>query len=134
MFGILDLNWKPTADQDTPPVGRAPAIVRNDTWTHTIRVIDGAANGFDSWDWAAQVRAARLTGSTAGTPLASMEVSLEVDDDDLLVHLGLPSTVTTGLELPQGGVWDLQLTDGTTVTTWLQGKVKVLDDVTRVTS
>lgn len=130
MYGILDLTWKPSATEDTPPAGKAPAIVRNDTWAHTIRVTDGVLNGFDDWGWAAQLRDARLTGTTAGAALADFGVTLEADGDDLLVHLGLTSAQTTPLT-PTSGYWDLELTDGTTVATWLAGKAKVLDDVTR---
>lgn len=132
MWAYLDLNWKPKPTESTPPVGKAPGLIRNDTYAHTIRVTDGVLNGFDDWTWTAQIRLARLTASaTVAAPLASFTVTLEADGDDLLVHLGLASATTTTLNVPKEAFWDLQLSDGTTVTTWLTGKVKVFDDVSR---
>lgn len=132
MFATLDLVWKPSASESTPPAGKAPAIIRNDTYAHTIRVTDGVLNGYDTWTWIAQIRTKRLVaGATVAAALASFTVVLEADVDDLLVHLSLSSTTTTALDLPQGGFWDLQITDAGVVATWLAGKVKVLDDVSR---
>lgn len=132
MWAYLDLVWKPSATEPTPPAGKGSAIIRGDTESRTIRVTDGTLNGYDAWDWSAQIRAQRLTGATAGDPLVSYTVTLEPDGDDLLVHLLLAPNET--LTLPNAAFWDLQLTDGTTVTTWLSGKVKVLDDVTRASA
>lgn len=133
MYATLDLVWKPSAGVATPPAGKAPAIVRNDTYSHTIRVTDGTLNGYDTWDWIAQIRPLRLVaGATVAAALADFTVSLETDGDDLLVHLLLSSTTTTALSLPKAGAfWDLQLADAGVVATWLSGKVKVLDDVSR---
>lgn len=132
MFATLDLVWKPSVGVTTPPAGKAPAIVRNDTYAHTIRVTAGVTNNYDDWTWIAQIRTARLkAGVTAGTPVADFTVSLEVDGADLLVHLLLPSATTTALSVPNGAFWDLQLSLAGVVATWLSGKVKVLDDVSR---
>lgn len=132
MFANLDLIWKPSAGVETPPAGKAPAIVRNDTYAHTIRVTDGVLNGYDTWTWIAQIRTARLGSSaTVAAALASFTVSLEAVGNHLLVHLLLPSATTTSLSLPAGGFWDLQLTKAGVVATWLAGKVKLLDDVSR---
>lgn len=133
MFATLDLTWKPSAGVATPPAGKAPAIIRNDTYAHTIRVTDGVLNGYDDWTWIAQIRPLRLVaGATVAAALASFTVTLEADGDDLLVHLLLSSTATTALSLPKAGAfWDLQLTNAGVVATWLAGKVKILDDVSR---
>lgn len=133
MFATLDLVWKPSPGVDLPPAGKAPAIVRNDTYAHTIRVTDGVTNGYDTWTWIAQIRPVRLkAGVTVGAALASFTVTLENDGADLLVHLLLSSTTTTALSIPAAGAfWDLQLTNAGVVATWLAGKVKVLDDVSR---
>lgn len=136
MPAILDLTWKPSAGVETPPAGKAPAIYRNDTYEHTIRVVDGVTNGYDSWTWIGQIRRTRLAyDATVGATAASFTVTLEPDvvtPADLLVHLLLDSTTTTALSLPSaGGFWDLQLTLAGVVATWLAGKVKILDDVSR---
>lgn len=132
MYGTLDLTWKPSASEALPPAGKAPAIYRNDTYSHTIRVTDGVLNGYGDWTWIAQIRTRRLVaGATTPAISASFTVTLENDVDDLLVHLLLSSTTTTALSLPSGGFWDLQLTNAGVVATWLAGKVKVLDDVSR---
>ena len=132
MFGRLDLTWKPKGPTDvTPPAGKAPAIVRGDTYAHVIRVTDGWLLGLQDNDYAAQLRADRLTSSTAGDPLASFTVDLEQDGDALLITIGLTSTVTLGLL--EDMFWDLQsISAGDVVTTLLSGAAKTLDDVTRV--
>ena len=131
MFATLDFVWKPSASSPTPPVGKGPAIVRNDTFAHTFRITDGIVNGYDDWTFIAQIRRARLTSGTAGAAVADFTVVEEADGDDLLIHLSLPSATTTALSLPSGGFWDLQLSLAGVITTWLSGKVKVLDDVSR---
>lgn len=130
MFGILDLTWKPSASQTSPPAGKAPAIVRGDTYEHTIRVTDGWLDGLGSLDWYAQLRRARLTSATAPDPVADFDVDTDQDADDLLVLIALSSTVTT--DLPIDMFWDLESVDGLIVATLLAGKAKTLDDVTRV--
>jgi hypothetical protein len=131
LFATLDLTWKPSTSAPTPPAGKAPAIVRNDTYSHTIRITDGVLNGYDDWTFIAQIRESRLTGSTAAAALASFTVTEEADGGDLLIHLLLPTATTTTLDLPNGGYWDLQLSLSGVITTWLAGRVKVLDDVSR---
>jgi hypothetical protein len=132
MPASLDLVWKPASASDAaPPVGKAKAIYRHDTYSHTIRITDGWLEDLQDFDYAAQLRPARLTGSTSGDPLAEFTVDLEQDGDDLLVTIGLASATTIGL--PTSMFWDLQISDGGTdpVTTLLAGKAKCLDDVTR---
>jgi hypothetical protein len=131
MWAYLDLTWKPSASESTPPAGKAPAIIRGDSYAHTISITDGVVNGYDDWTFLAQIRLARLTDGTGGAALADFTVDLEADGDDLLVHLSLLPATTLALELPQGGFWDMQLSLAGVVTTWLSGKVKILDDVTR---
>lgn len=135
MWAYLDLTWKPSATSTTPPAGKAPAIVRNDSYAHTIVVTDGVLNGYDDWTFTAQIRTARLAaGVTAGSAVTDFAVALApnaTDANDLDVILSLTSAQTTDLDLPAGGYWDLQLENAGVITTWLAGKVKVLDDVTR---
>jgi hypothetical protein len=126
MYALLDLNWKPSADSTTPPTGKAPAIVRNDPYDHTLVVTAGWAD-LGTEEFEAQLRTARLTGSTAGDAAASFDVETEQDGVDLLIHIHLDATVTTAL--PTAPLfWDCQQVDGSTI---LAGKAKVLDDVTR---
>jgi hypothetical protein len=125
MYAVLDLTWKPTADSTTPPAGKAPAIVRNDPYDHTFRVTAGWAD-LGAETFIAQVRPARLTGSTAAAATADFEVETEQDGVDLLIHLHLDASVTTAL--PAALFWDVQQVDGSTI---VAGKAKVLDDVTR---
>jgi hypothetical protein len=130
LFAFLDLTWKPSSTESTPPVGKAPAIVRGDTYAHTIRITDGWLNGLQDGTFAAQIRTARLSGATAASPLVSFTVAELQDVDDLLVTFSLTSEET--LDLPPEWFWDLQTTEGSTVTTLLAGKGRTLDDVTRV--
>lgn len=127
MFAILDLTWKPSATSTSPPVGKAPAIYRNDPYDHTIRVTDGWAD-LGAEEFAAQVRPARLTGEDAATATADFDVTTEQDSADLLIHLHLDADVTTALAATDVAFWDLQQLDGSTL---LAGKAKILDDVTR---
>lgn len=125
MFAILDLTWKPSVTSTSPPMGKAPALVRDDPYDHTFRVTDGWAD-LGGETFAAQLRPARLTGSTAADATADFDVETEQDGDDLLIHLHLDATATAAL--PSAMFWDCQQVDGSTL---LAGKAKVLDDVTR---
>ena len=126
MYALLDLVWKPNATQTEPPAGRAPAIIRDDPYTHTFVVTGGWADlGGESFE--AQIRTARLTGDTAAAATVDFTVTTEQDGTDLLIHLSLTAAQTLGL--PAAGFWDLQQVDGGTL---VAGKVKVLDDVTRL--
>jgi hypothetical protein len=146
MFGILDLTWKPSATSTSPPAGKAPAVIRNDPYTHGIVVAGGWATlGAENFD--AQIRAARLTGATAGAALADFTVVNErgvyndavvpptftetVDGPDLRIVISLTAVLTTALPVQGTSTWywDVQQVDGSTL---LAGKVKMLDDVTRV--
>jgi hypothetical protein len=126
VFAVLDFTWKPTADSTEPPAGKAPALVRNDPFDHTFRVTDGWAD-LGGETFAAQFRTARLTGATAGTPAAEVDVETEQDGTDLLIHFHLDAEDTTSLA--SALFFDCQQVGGSTV---VAGKAKVLDDVTRV--
>lgn len=133
MYGVLDLTWKPTADGDTPPVGKTDAIVRGDTyplvlsfWTDPVAetgpiAITGSVT--------AQIRAARLADSTGGAALADFAVVVSGAGNNIVT---LSLTPAQTIALPSSGFWDVQSVDSGVVTTWMAGKVKVLDDVTRV--
>lgn len=140
MYGVLDLTWKPSSQSTSPPVGKAPAIVRNDPYTHLIVVTDGWAD-LGSEVFIAQLRLARLTGSTAADATADFTVNNlrgTVDEDgiftediegaDLAIEITLTAAQTTALPAAFAGFWDLQQVDAETL---LAGKAKVLDDVTR---
>jgi hypothetical protein len=126
MYGLLDLVWKPSASSTEPPAGKAPALIRDDPYTHVIVVTDGWAD-LGTEDFEAQIRTARLTGDTDDPATVDFTVTTEQDGADLNIILALTAAQT--LELPAAGYWDLQMVDGGTL---LAGKVKVLDDVTRL--
>jgi hypothetical protein len=133
MYGVLDLVFKPTADGATPDAGKAEAIVRGDTyalelafWTDAVAetgpiAITGSVT--------AQIRAARLTSSTGGAALADFAVVVSGAGNNIVT---ISLTPAQTVALPAAGFWDVQSVDAGVVTTWLAGKVKILDDVTRV--
>jgi hypothetical protein len=125
MYAVLDFTWKPTADSTSPPAGKAPALIRNDPFDHKFRVTAGWAD-LGTEEFEAQFRTARLTGSTAGTPAAQVEVETEQDGVDLLIHFHLDAADTTALAAAL--FFDCQMVGGSTI---VAGKAKVLDDVTR---
>jgi hypothetical protein len=131
VYGVLNLTWVPSVDeQEGPPVGYAPAIVRNDPYTLVIRVTDGWAD-LGAETFSAQIRALRLTGTTDVAPEASFVVDVTQDGDDVLIVLDLMAESSTGLPTTTRRrpiYWDLQQDDGPTL---LAGEVQVVDDVTR---
>jgi hypothetical protein len=124
VYASLDLNWQPGASA-SPPRGKAPAILRDDPYTHTIRVT-GGWGALGAEQFAAQLRRRRLSSGAADDPVEEFTVDVEQDDDDLLIVLALTAAQTVAL--PVTGYWDLQQVDGPTL---LAGTFKVLDDVTR---
>lgn len=130
MFGVLNLDWQPTSDSSTIPVGRGPAIVRNDTYAHRIRILDGVENGYDTADFEAQIRSQRAGAADPGEPIGEFTVVREIDGADVLVTFSLTSEETTDLEFSTA-YWDLQVVQSATVTTLLSGRVRVVNDVTR---
>lgn len=126
MYGLLALDWVPTAISTTPPAGHGPAIVRNDPFDHVIRVTDGWAD-LGSETFIAQMRPKKLVDSAVpAAPIVDFTVEVDQDVLDLLIIISLTSTETTAL--PKKGFWDLQQVDGSTL---LQGPVVVVGDVTR---
>lgn len=129
--GVLDLIWRPAVGETEPPAGQAPGIYRHDTYLHVLRLWSNPPTNtvpFDlEGDFTAQLREELVVdGEDPGTPLAEFTVNI-IDNE---IHLLLPSTTTKGLIV--AGFWDLQntLVDDT-VQTFLAGKFKVFDDVTR---
>lgn len=133
MPGVLDLTWKPTATSSAPAAGQSAMIYRGDTYAHVIEFWNDAeaTDPFEiTGTVAAQIRATFLDADdTAGTPLATFAAAVSGAGSNIVT---ISLTATQTLTLPAAGVWDLQVTDGSTVTTLLRGKVKVLDDATRV--
>jgi hypothetical protein len=129
MYGILDLTWVVNANESSAPANKGEAIIRDDSYTLQVRITDGVANGLDDGEFRAQIRAARLEGTTNEAALATFAVTEDTDGDDLLVILFLTRAQT--VDLPDKGFWDLQMTLGAEATTLLSGKVKVIDDTTR---
>lgn len=126
MYGLLDLTWQPSASQTEPPAGKAPALIRDDPYTHVIVVTGGWADlGAETFE--AQIRTARLTGDTDAPATVAFTVTTEQAVADLRIILSLTAAQT--LELPAEAYWDLQQVDGSTL---LAGEVQVLNDVTRV--
>lgn len=75
------------------------------------------------YTWRAQWRAAAVSKTA---------IELEVDDTDAaegILRVRASSANTAAMN--SSGVWDLQATDGDTVTTWLRGKTVLTRDVTR---
>lgn len=146
MYAVLDLTFKPTAQTSKPPKGKGYAIVRNDPYLHTVAVAGGWAT-IGGETFAAQLRLARLTGTTAGPPTAVFTVTnrrgtiTPIDGEDILVIDGTGPDLGIAIELTEeqtsalpailgreSGYWDLQQVGGGTL---LAGKIRVLDDVTR---
>jgi hypothetical protein len=131
MYAILNLNWVPSASSTEPAAGQASALVRGDTYAHSFTFyedVDAATPvPFEiEGDIAAQLRTAKLPDETADTALASFVVTVDVN----VITISLTPEET--LDLPSAGYWDLQQDLSGVVTTLLQGKFKVVDDVTRV--
>jgi hypothetical protein len=98
-----------------------------DTETISVAIKDstGAPVNITGRTYAAQIR----TTTDAATALATFSCSIVSGADGTLTATLSASTtaaLTAGL-----GVWDLQETSGTTVTTLLAGSVTISQDVTR---
>jgi hypothetical protein len=131
MPGALDLTWKVSAAESTPPAGKSSAIYRGDTYAHVLEFWNDEAETDPftiTGTVTAQIRSTRLTGATGGTPLADFAVVVSGAGSNI-VTISLTSAQT--LALPAAGFWDCQVDNAGTITTLLAGKVKVLDDVTR---
>lgn len=129
MYGVLNINWVPTAEEPEPADGQIEAIVRGDTFAHEFPFWSDEEQTvpFDiEGTVTAQIRSRRLkNGATVGTPDAVFSV-LVVDN---VVTVSLTPAQTQ--ILPTNGFWDLQQSQGGVVTTLLAGATLVVDDVTR---
>lgn len=130
MFGVLDLDWKPSPTSPAPSAGHGPAIVRNDTYAHRFRIEGGVALDYDTADFEAQIRLRRAGSADPGDPVAAFTIVTDTDAGDVLVTMSLTSDETTDLAFSQA-YWDLQVTQGATVTSLLSGRLSVVNDVTR---
>lgn len=134
MPALLDLNWKPSADESTLPTGvypgRAPAVYRNDTYSITLRLWNDE-EGTDPYTpegtLTAEIRPARLAaGATVADPIVEFDV--EVDGNEVSLTL----TRAQAAIVPDAAYWDLQeVLAGDVARTWFTGKVKGWGDVTR---
>jgi hypothetical protein len=111
----------------TTPANYPLTIRIGDTETVNLTMQDssGAAINITGRTYAAQVRVT----PDASTVLATFACSI-VNAATGKVAATLSATTTAGLT-PGGAVWDLQETNGATVTTLLSGPVTIVQDVTR---
>ena len=135
MPGKLDLTVAPWLPLN-PTEPKAHGIYRDDPkpvvvrqWTDDTKTTPKDLSG---GDWQAQIRRARITGSTASEPLAQFAV----DDSDaangvLVLSLTREQTRDLALRSSTDAFWDLQ--DEVSGLTLLTGKVRIFDDAGRPT-
>lgn len=99
-------------------------IYRGDTFRLVVEMVndDGTPRDIDGCSYSATIKQTR--DSTT-----SVAFSLSVDEGTATVTLVLTPTQTAG-SVPRRGIWDLQETCGSTVTTLMAGDVRATDDVT----
>lgn len=126
-----DLTLAPWLPLD-PTVAKAHGCYRDSPYavTVTLKNADDTPRDISGGSFIAQIRTARLTGSTGGVPLETFDV----DDTDAatgVLILGLTETQTKGLALKQGtdAFYDVQ--DTVSGETYLTGKFRIFDDVSR---
>jgi len=113
-----------------PEVAAMAAGIRNlhieqgATFVQTYTVVDPADWTWDGWTAAAQIRSAPADN---GELLCDLTPYLTVTGP--AVRLAIPAAVTE--TLTRNGVWDLEMTLGSTVVRILQGKAAVSLEVTR---
>ena len=95
MPSLLDLTFKPSADQETLPTGvypvLAPAIYRGDSYSITFTLTDDGNPYEPEGDLFAEIRPARLKATdTPGAPLASFSITVNVNE----VTIALTDTET----------------------------------------
>lgn len=104
------------------------AIYRGDDYSHEVTFVDENGDAFSvvGWTFTAQYR------EYADAPDA---IDFDIDAAQAIsgVVIVTMGKADTGL-LERDGVWDLQVDDGTTTTTWMAGTVEVVRDVTREAS
>jgi hypothetical protein len=106
-----------------------PITIRTgDTETISITIQDenGAAVNIAGRTYAAQIR------STVDSAIVVATFSCSITNAATGELAATLSAATTTALTPGLGVWDLQETNGTTVTTLLSGPVTVVQDVTRL--
>lgn len=103
-------------------------IYQGDSFQRTVAFIDAAGGPVD------------LTGQTATAQIRATPASSEVllaltcaidDPASGLVVITATGEATAALTAGDIGVWDLELANGTTIRTWLRGKVHVGAQITR---
>lgn len=132
MPGVLDFTLKPGVDPSPDVPGKAPGLYRDDPWSHTLNFKTGDDALPMPGTFVAQIRAARVGDTdTPGDPLAVIDVDMTDADPDGVLVLNLTREQTRDLDLKAGvdGFWDLQ--DDDTGETWITGKLRIFDDVTR---
>lgn len=106
--------------------------VRQRTWDNALgKWVPGAYRDLTGWSVLSQIR---VTADAPDPPLATFSVTLSNQATTPGgVTLRLAPAVTSALDLPEGGVWDVQLTDGAgDVFTYIAGAVSFEKDVSRV--
>lgn len=132
MPALLDLVWKPSADEPELPTSgypyKAPAIYRNDSYSLTFTLTDDGEEYEPEGVLHAQIRAARLAVG-AGEP------SDPIVEFDVVVAGNVVTIALTRAQaalVPDSAYWDLQeVLDEDTGRTWFTGRVKGWGDVTR---
>lgn len=102
-------------------------LYRGDTyeWKFLLWMDAGKVQPFDLTGWTPK---AEIRDKPGGTVLVTLDVTLDPDPPG---HNGLIMTLDkTQAATGPKGVWDLQITDGTEVSTVLAGAVKSTADVT----
>lgn len=126
-----DLTVAPWLPLD-PTVQKSHGIYRDSPFVRSVQVVDANDQPIDlsGGDFEAQIRKTRLTGTTAGEPLAQFAVD-DTDADTGIFVLSLTREQTKALNLRAGtdAFWELQ--DQSTGLTWLTGKVRIYDDAGR---
>lgn len=138
MYALVHLDWKPTATSTTPPTGRAEAIYRGGTYTLVLRLWEDEAKTAPRTSpvgatYAAQIRTKRL-GDIAdpGDPLAEFVIDDSGAPAELVLSLAADVTLELDTKPDVTYFWDLDQDAGGIITPLFAGKVRVLDDVTRV--
>lgn len=130
MPGVLDLVLKPG---DDPVDDKSFAIYRDDPFSQSLEFKDEAGEPIDmSGSYTAEIRKLRLPGDTPApdTPLAVFDVDTsDAATGTLVINLTRDQTRDLNLAASETAVWDIQ--DDTTGVTWVTGKVKIVDDVSR---
>lgn len=128
MPAILDLTLKPGADAQT---GKAQGLYRDDPYDRVLHFRDANNVAIDmTGSYTAEIRKARLPDATDPTPLATFDVDTsDAVNGNIAIHLDRAVTKALELKASETGFWDIQ--DEGSGVTFLAGKVKIYDDVSR---